>query len=121
MYSSFGEIWRGFQKNFFPAFKSETSFWVFMSFHALVFLAPFPWLGVANDWRLWLCAGAILSTRFLLAARFHHPLWAILLHPLSQAILLGLGISSWWRCKMGHGVAWKGREYHKKAAAPQRD
>lgn len=121
MYSSFGEIWRGFQKNFFPAFKSETSFWVFMSFHALVFLAPFPWLGVANDWRLWLCAGAILSTRFLLAARFHHPLWAILLHPLSQAILLGLGISSWWRCKMGHGVAWKGREYHKKAAASQRD
>jgi hypothetical protein len=34
-----------------------------------------------------------------------------LLHPVGEAILVALGLSSWWRCKSGRGVEWKGRRY----------
>jgi chlorobactene glucosyltransferase len=115
MYSSFAEIWQGFQKNFFPAFKRESSFWFFTAFHAVVFLAPFVWLMVSPSLPLLLAALTIFLIRLVLAWRFRHPLWAALLHPLAEAILLVLGLSSWRRCKSGRGVAWKGREYHKTA------
>jgi len=115
MYSSFAEIWQGFQKNFFPAFKYELSFWFFMLFHAAVFLTPFVWLVVSPSLTILLVALAVLLIRLVLAWRFRQPLWAALLHPLAEGILLALGLSSWWRCKSGRGVAWKGREYHKTA------
>jgi chlorobactene glucosyltransferase len=107
MYASFGEIWRGFQKNFFPAFRREISFWLFLALHAVVFLSPFLLLPVA-PW----AALAILLIRFALALRFRHPLVTVLLHPLAEVILIAIGLSSWRRCKSGRGVAWKGREYH---------
>ncbi len=110
MYGSFGEIWRGFQKNFFPAFRHAASFWAFLALHAIIFLAPFflvVWSANAA-----LAAACVLLMRVLLAARFRHPWWSILLHPLSEVILIALGLSSWWRCRSGKGVAWKGRVYH---------
>lgn len=113
MYSSFAEIWQGFQKNFFPAFKHELSFWFFVAFHAVIFLTPFVWLLVSPSLAIGLVVLAVLLIRLLLAWRFRQPLWAALLHPLAEAILLALGLSSWRRCKSGQGVAWKGREYHK--------
>ncbi len=115
MYSSFAEIWQGFQKNFFPAFKHEASFWFFVAFHAVVFLMPFAWLVVAPSLTMALAALAVLLIRLALIVRFRQTLWAALLHPLAEAILLALGLSSWRRCKSGRGVAWKGREYHKAA------
>ncbi|NOT60802.1 MAG: glycosyltransferase, partial [Acidobacteria bacterium] len=33
MYESFADIWAGFQKNFFPAFQHEASFWLFIAVH----------------------------------------------------------------------------------------
>jgi hypothetical protein len=56
-------------------------------------------------------AACVLLMRAMLAARFRHPWWSVLLHPLSEAVLIALGLSSWWRCKSGKGVAWKGRVY----------
>lgn len=103
MYSSLGQIWRGFQKNFYPAFRSRLSFWLFLGFHAAAFLTPF----LAG---YWFAAANVLAARLLLALRFRHPLWSVALHPLAEAMLLALGLASWWRYHHG-GVEWKGRRY----------
>ena len=109
MYDSLGGIWAGFRKNLFPAFQGHTGFAAFMALHALVFFAPFvlwplhPLLIAA--------AGCVLLSRVLLALRFGHPLWAALLHPFGQAILLLIGAASWLRVVTGRGVDWKGRTY----------
>jgi chlorobactene glucosyltransferase len=117
MYRSLAEIWGGFQKNFFPAFRRESSFWMFLALHLLVFYAPFILLIPAAAGRVsaapvLIAAASVLLARSLLAIRFRHPLWSVLLHPLAEAVLIALGLSSWWRCKTGKGVAWKGRRYH---------
>lgn len=120
MYGSLRDIWSGFQKNFFPGFRRESSFWTFLAFHLFVFLAPFiiaPF--VLSERReacvLLLTIACVISMRTLLAIRLGQTWWSILLHPLSEAILLALGISSWWRCRSGKGVEWKGRRYHTKS------
>jgi len=117
MYHSFAEIWGGFQKNFFPAFRREASFWMFMATHLTLFLLPFilaPFVLMMNyggGAMLIVIALCVLAMRAVLAVRFRHPWWSVLLHPLGEAILLALGLSSWWRCKSGRGVEWKGRRY----------
>ena len=124
MYRSLAEIWRGFQKNFFPAFRRESSFWAFIALHFLVFLLPFALLPFARAargaWPFVLAAACVLAARFALALRFGHPLWSPLLHPLGEIILLALGLSSWLRCKTGRGVVWKGRSYGKGVEVPER-
>ncbi len=112
MYESFDGIRRGFQKNFFPAFRRELSFWAFILFHVIVFLSPFLLLIATPNRRLAMAAGVILLTRFVLAAWFRHPLWSVLLHPLSELIVIWIGLFSWRRCKSGQGVEWRGRQYH---------
>jgi hypothetical protein len=47
----------------------------------------------------------------MLTARFRHPWWTVLMHPVAEAVLLGIGVASWWRCRSGRGVEWKGRRY----------
>jgi glycosyltransferase involved in cell wall biosynthesis len=115
MYSSLAEIWRGFQKNFFPAFRHEASFWGFILLHAAMFLAPFVMLFRIRAWPvspiLWAVA-CTLAIRALLVVRFRHPWLSILLHPVAEVILLAIGLSSWRRCKSGKGVEWKGRRYY---------
>lgn len=116
MYRSFVEIWRGFQKNFFPAFRRERSFWAFVALHFALFLLPFLlapalWSNQAARPFLSLSIAAVVFTRLALALRFRQPLWSVLLHPLGEAVLLALGVSSWWLCRRGRGVEWKGRRY----------
>jgi chlorobactene glucosyltransferase len=111
MYDSLAKIFRGFQKNFFPAFRREVSFWGFLYLHATVLLAPMLLLFAWRVWPVAAAALAVLLMRLLLAGRFGHPLWAILFHPVAEAILIYVGLSSWWRCKSGRGVVWKGRGY----------
>ncbi|HYP02854.1 MAG TPA: glycosyltransferase, partial [Pyrinomonadaceae bacterium] len=117
MYRSFAEIWGGFQKNFYPAFRRASSFWVFMATHLTLFLLPFILAPFALPSRagavLLLHALCVLAMRAVLTLRFGHSWWSVLLHPLGEAILLALGLSSWWRCRRsGRGVVWKGRRYH---------
>ncbi len=121
MYTSLGDIWRGFQKNFFPAFRSPQSFWAFMALHLFVFLLPFVLLPFAltKAGDMWVFAAAcVLLTRIVLALRFGHPWWSALLHPLSESVLFALGVSSWLRCMTGRGVEWKGRSYRSAAPIP---
>ena len=116
MYSSFGEIWGGFQKNFFPAFRHPINFWLFLLFRFVVFLGPFLLLpfaafGLIDARPVLLVAPVVLVIRLAVAVRFGHPLWAVALHPAAEAILLTLGVSSWRRCRRRAGVVWKGRLY----------
>ncbi len=116
MYDSFADIWQGFQKNFYPAFRHQTSFWLFIVFHAAIFLAPFFLAFVHLKFAL--VAALVLAMRALLAIRFRHPWWSILLHPMSEVLLIAIGLSSWWHCKFGKGVTWKGRIYHSTEPSP---
>ncbi|MFN7927722.1 MAG: glycosyltransferase family 2 protein [Blastocatellia bacterium] len=111
MYTTWRGIWYGFQKNFYPAFVHETSFWLFLWAHLVLFLSPF--LGaVFFPHRAWfLAAGLVWLTRMVLALRFRHSLLSVLFHPVAEGVLLCLGISSWWKYRRGQGVAWKGRVY----------
>src|SRR5262245_56540283 len=112
MFCSLAGIWRGFQKNFFPAFRHESSFWGFLLLHATMFLAPFVMLIWIRAWPILLAAALTLAIRALLVLRFGHPWLSVLLHPLAEAILIAIGLSSWLGCKSGRGVDWKGRRYH---------
>jgi glycosyltransferase involved in cell wall biosynthesis len=112
MYSSLAGIWRGFQKNFFPAFRHESSFWGFILLHSTMFLAPFVMLFWIRAWPIFLAVGLTLAIRALLVMRFGHPWLSVLLHPAAETILLAIGLSSWLRCKSGRGVEWKGRQYY---------
>lgn len=104
MYENRGEIWKGFHKNFYPAFRRKSSFWTFLLLHAFGFLGPFVTLNLP-------AAGCVVAMRLLLALRFRHPLWSVLLHPAAEVFLVALGLSSWWRYRHGSGVEWKGRRY----------
>ena len=116
MYSSLGEIWRGFQKNFYPSFRRDASFWAFVGLHLVIFLLPFvllPFFAAGeNAAALIFIVFCVLLMRAALAFRFRHPWWSVLFHPAAEFILLAIGISSWWRCKTGRGVSWKGRRYY---------
>lgn len=128
MYRSFGAIVRGFEKNFYPAFRREISFWLFLILHALVFLLP--WL-LAPLVALNLISGLalaplvelvviILLMRLVLARHFGQPLWSAFLHPVGEAVLILIGLRSWLRCRTGKGVEWKGRSYGKREKAVRR-
>jgi chlorobactene glucosyltransferase len=101
MYTSLAEIWSGFQKNFYLAFRHQFSFWIFLALHFMVFVLPFLLL----DWRA--CC-AVLVARALLLIRFRHALWSIVLHPFAELFLIALAITSWWNRRR---VVWKGRQY----------
>jgi len=114
MYESLGGIWSGFQKNFFPAFRRESSFYAFIAFHFLVFLLPCLLLIAEPSPAAALAAGTVFAARALLAIRFRHPAWSVLLHPVGELILISVGVSSWLRIKSGRGVDWRGRRYYKR-------
>lgn len=115
MYRSLAEVWKGFQKNFFPAFRRPASFWAFLALHGGVFLLPLALAPLAYSfaWARPLAGAAVcvFLMRAALAVRFGHPWWSVALHPLGEAVLVALGLSSWLRCRTGRGVEWKGRRY----------
>ncbi len=110
MYKTYREIWNGFQKNFYPAFKQDSSFWLFLLFHFVFFLLPFL-LTISFGYNLVISISLIYLIRFVLALRFNHSVISIIFHPVSQLFLLVLGLSSYFQCKSGRGVHWKGRAY----------
>jgi hypothetical protein len=114
MYSSFHGVWRGFQKNFFPAFRREASFWSFIAFHFTVFLLPFVLLIAMPGSRVAGAVPTVILMRAVLALRFRQNLWSLLFHPVAESVLIGIGLLSWRRCKNGEGVEWRGRRYHHK-------
>jgi chlorobactene glucosyltransferase len=117
MYRSLGEIWLGFGKNFYPAFRAAWSFWAFLLLHAAIFLVPILYVLVAPGWRSFVALALLVIVRVVLALRFRHSLWSLVLHPIADAILVAIGVASWWRCRSGRGVEWKGRRYQVTHAA----
>lgn len=115
MYNSGQEIWHGFQKNFYLAFTHSVNFWLFLCFHLVIFLLPFIYFIFAPTLKIFLLVVGILAMRLLLALKFKQSLISILFHPFAEIFLLMLGISSWWRCRTGKGVNWKGRAYQTSA------
>jgi len=104
MYTSFAEIWQGFTKNFYLAFRHPVNFWLFLLLHFSVFLLPF--LGVS-----WRAALIVLALRAVLAVRFGQGWWSVLAHPFAECVVLAIGIGSWLAARSKTGVAWKGRQY----------
>lgn len=122
MYSSFAEIWQGFQKNFFPAFERRVSYWGFLLMHAVLFLLPFLLLpviaaGFLHSRSVIAAVIIVWLMRAILAWRFHHSFLSVLLHPFGEAVLILIGLISWWKCRSGRGVIWKGRQYHPAVSA----
>jgi chlorobactene glucosyltransferase len=116
MYDSLAGIWTGFQKNVYPAFKHELSFWLFWIFHFIFFVMPFilviaqGFAGILSPMAAGMACAALLC-RLLQAFRFGYSLWSVLLHPFSEIALLALALVSWYKCNKGTGVVWKGRSY----------
>lgn len=121
MYESLSEIRSGFQKNFFPAFRRETGFWIFLAFHFTFFLLPFLLLITVPNRSVALVAGAVFGVRMALALRFRHPMWSALLHPLGEMVLISIGLSSWRMIKSGRGVDWRGRRYYQMEESEERE
>lgn len=111
MYRSLAGIWLGFQKNFYPAFQHEWSFWGYLLLHAAIFSLPVILVLVAPMWITIAALVSVVVTRLLLATRFRHSLLTVLMHPVAEVVLFGIGLASWWRCRSGRGVEWKGRRY----------
>ncbi|MCX7929316.1 MAG: glycosyltransferase [Chlorobi bacterium] len=109
MYQTFGEIWRGFQKNFYPGFRRRWLFPVVLALHGAVFTVPFMAVLFTPTLPLLIAACAVGASRLVLALRFGHKLWSILWHPIAEVVLLALAVVSWWRSS--RGVEWKDRRY----------
>lgn len=110
MYDRLGGIWTGFQKILHPAFRHEISFWLFLLFHAVLFVAPVALLGIRPR-----AAGVMLGlavlARALQAIRFQYPIWSALLHAPAELGLVLCGLMSRLRVASGHGLSWRGRIY----------
>ncbi len=126
MYADLRGIWLGFRKNFRPAFRTAAGFWAFWLFHAAVFALP-PLLAAAALAGLVPgallapaagAAGAAVAIRLAQAARFGFPAWSAVLHPVAELALLGLGLDSWARYRLGGGVTWKDRRYGGRGGGP---
>jgi glycosyltransferase involved in cell wall biosynthesis len=111
MYRAVGDIWRGFQKNLYPAFRREASFWAFMALHASAFVLPAALLVLAPSAAAVAAVTGGALMRILLAVRFDHPVWSAWLQPIAAGVLIGIGLASRRRYRAASGVEWKGRRY----------
>ncbi|RMF36135.1 MAG: glycosyltransferase [Chlorobiota bacterium] len=111
MYAGLREIWRGFEKNFYPGFRRKWLFVFVLAIHVALFTVPcigsivFPTMPFA------VAASSVLVARVALALRFRQPIWPSLFHPIAELFLIALGISSFLRWHSRRGVEWKGRLY----------
>lgn len=121
-YRGLREAWRGFSKSAFPAFDYELEpLLALLLVNIAVFLAPLGFLlvGLLHGWmdRFWvglplLQLAIALFIRFLLARRFEHQWWTVLLHPLMIVFGALVALNSVHWARSGLGIAWKGRSYH---------
>jgi hypothetical protein len=118
MYDGLGTLWRGFQKNLYPAFGGRPGPFL-AGWAMLVALGAAPLalaaaglaLGRPDWWGPGLAAiAAGWTTRAMLAARLGQPWASVPAHPLAMTLLAALAIDSWRAWAAGH-VAWKGRAY----------
>jgi hypothetical protein len=116
MYTELSEIWEGFEKNIYPSCGTQLRFWTWLGLRFAFFqlplvFAPFYALYGTPHAGLWLAFASVILQRLLLTLYFRQALWPVLLHPLAEAGVLAVSLSSWWRMVSGRGVTWKGRTY----------
>jgi len=125
MYTGFGEIWRGWTKNFFAGLHGRPAV-VAAALAYLTLTSLLPWamllaLAAAATagapavlplvFSAASCA-AIVAYRLSIQGRYHPASWlSIILHPLAAVLLGAIIVESSRRAAMGTPVAWKGREY----------
>jgi chlorobactene glucosyltransferase len=125
MYSSFGEIWRGWTKNFFAGLHGRPA----VVAAALIYLAvtsllPFALLeglavaaAVGHLLPISLAVSAasvaaVAGYRIAVSGRYHpRSLLSVVLHPLAALVLAGIIAESARRAATGTPVTWKGRAY----------
>lgn len=117
-YRSFGEVWRGYLKNFVagaggPGRALAVAAAIFiMSVLPFVVLASEVAHGVPSALRMSASAAACVAAityRAGTAKLFHHPVGDALLHPLVNAAFVALILSAVVRRWTGAGATWKGR------------
>lgn len=118
MYESLSEIWKGFEKNAFLAFKNPLNFFLFQILHIFIFNLPVILIPLTlflyEKLFLTLISGIIiLLIRLLLSIKFKHPIWSIFLHPIPEIFFTLLSFSAWIKFSFGNGITWKNRTYKK--------
>ena len=126
MYSSLGEIWRGWRKNFYTVserymlWKAATRIVLMLTFLVLPFavLAYGVIVALTNPLNPFLISGAFMSFLLwlgiiILDRSIDIPAGYGLLFPIAILIYIGIGIDSTVRGSLGYGFSWKGRVYGK--------
>ena len=116
MYNNFYEIWKGFEKNAYPAFSKKISFLTFHTLRPILFLLPYLYIPfyLMSDFKfnLYLSLVFMLTLiRLLMAIKFRHPVWSILFHPIAEIVFIIISISSFIKFTFLGGVQWKDRNY----------
>ncbi len=125
MYASFGQIWRGWAKNFFPAMQQRPGLAVaavgYLLFSGVVppLLAVWAALSIAGGSLGWAEALALTAAAGIVVyrtvTRWVDPGgygWAhVLLHPLQALLLSGIIIDSVLQTRGSRSTRWKGRTY----------
>jgi chlorobactene glucosyltransferase len=128
MYASFGEIWRGWRKNFYSVAGTRSTLRSILRLALMLalFVLPFAVLawGIiqfpAAPLNTYLLAGAFMATLLWLGILVLDrsigvgPGYALLL-PLAILIYAGIGMDSTFRGVFGLGFSWKGRLYGQRA------
>ena len=115
MYHSARDLWEGFAKNLYEGLGSVPMLLLTLCVYGGAFLVPWALLVLAvRQPDLWLPAviglGANGLQRSLLAHRFEHSWWSVVVHPFAVVGLLLLALDSCRRSYTGQ-IAWKGRHY----------
>lgn len=110
MYNSFGEIWRGFEKNLFGISKSMILFFIILFVLINSLFAPFVLVFMPNFTELMLPAVVlILLWRLMMIANLRHSFVALFFHPIAILIYFAMAINSLIKVKQKK-IKWKGRD-----------
>ena len=122
MYRNGKEVWEGFSKNLFAGLGYKTPvLFTMIVMTALLYIAPYLFLvrslfvaefSISLFWFPLSQIFVVYLSRIIIALAFRQPLPAVLLHPLSQALLLAIAMNSFYSIKFGKGAQWKGRNYN---------
>lgn len=125
MYQNAQQLWCGFSKNLYLGLKTPLALGIALILYSAAFILPYlvaalsllpgidaPWVALPNDLYLlaWAGVGGNIVLRLVLAHRYSHPLFSVVLHPLGVGILIAVALNSFRWVQSGR-VVWAGRTY----------
>lgn len=122
MYPDASALRHGFAKNFYEGIGGHpVAMAAVMALHLLLFVVPFialPIAAVIGAWGLAAAAAvgvaANIALRLIMAARYHHSLVSVVLHPVAVLLMMGILFESFRWSRRGD-IRWRGRSYGAKA------